>query len=87
MLPRSGGAMTPSRPSTRRTTRSSVSTSTVSPAWTTEPLPRAPIAPSSADHDPMSDQPTSIAAMTTAPLRAALSITAWSIEIARWIDS
>ena len=35
----------------------------------------------------MSDQPTSIAAMTTSPFRAALSITAWSIEIARWIDS
>ena len=76
MLPRSGGAMTPSRPPTRRTTRSSSATSTRSPAWTTAPVPPAPSAASSADHDPRSDQPTSIEAITTWPLCAAPSMTA-----------
>ena len=52
MLPPSSGAMTPSRPSTRRTTRSSAATSTVSPGWTTIPSPWAPIAPSSCVHEP-----------------------------------
>ena len=39
MLPRSSGAMTPRRPPMRRTTRSSRSTSTGSPACTTRPGP------------------------------------------------
>ena len=87
MLPRPGGTMTPRRPSTRRTMRSSPPASALSPGWMTAPSPRAPSAARSAVHEPRSDHPTSIDPITTRPVLAAPSRTAWSIDFGCWIAS
>ena len=77
MLPRSSGAMTPRRPPIAPDRRGRRPRPRRSRRPGRPPRSRARRSPpSSAVHDPRSDQPTSIEAMTTWPSRAALSMTA-----------